>query len=90
MLRLSRLHLWDLRLLRFRLLLWDRIHRWRFLRGEGHVDVELDVRIDLGSGEFERFVAEGCDMADFDKDGDVDVVVTGKWGGPVWFENKRK
>lgn len=27
---------------------------------------------------------------DLDGDGDVDVVVTGKWGGPVWFENKRK
>lgn len=27
---------------------------------------------------------------DLDQDGDVDVVVTGKWGGPVWFENKRK
>jgi hypothetical protein len=27
---------------------------------------------------------------DLDGDGDTDVVVTGKWGGPVWFENKRK
>ncbi len=27
---------------------------------------------------------------DLDGDGDVDVVVTGKWGGPVWFENLRK
>ena len=29
-------------------------------------------------------------VADVDADGDIDVVVTGKWGGPVWFENKRK
>jgi len=27
---------------------------------------------------------------DVDGDGDPDVVVTGKWGGPVWFENKRR
>jgi hypothetical protein len=27
---------------------------------------------------------------DLDGDGDIDIVVTGKWGGPVWFENLRK
>jgi len=26
---------------------------------------------------------------DGDGDGDLDVIVTGKWGGPVWFENQR-
>ncbi len=26
-------------------------------------------------------------VTDLDADGDEDVVVTGKWGGPVWFEN---
>ncbi len=28
-------------------------------------------------------------LVDMDGDGDIDVVVTGKWGGPVWFENRR-
>lgn len=27
-------------------------------------------------------------VVDLDGDGDLDVVVTGKWGGPVWFENR--
>jgi len=29
-------------------------------------------------------------VVDMDGDGDLDIVVTGKWGGPVWFENKLK
>lgn len=29
-------------------------------------------------------------VVDLDGDGDLDIVVTGKWGGPAWFENKRK
>ncbi|NQT51861.1 VCBS repeat-containing protein [bacterium] len=29
-------------------------------------------------------------VADVDGDGDLDFVVTGKWGGPVLFENRRK
>ena len=27
-------------------------------------------------------------LVDLDGDGDLDIVVTGKFGGPVWFENK--
>ncbi len=26
-------------------------------------------------------------VIDLDADGDLDIVVTGKWGGPAWFEN---
>jgi hypothetical protein len=33
---------------------------------------------------------EPCGMGNFNKDGDLDRVVSGKWGGPVWFENKSK
>jgi hypothetical protein len=29
-------------------------------------------------------------VVDLDADGDLDIVVTGKWGGPVWFENQVK
>jgi hypothetical protein len=29
-------------------------------------------------------------VVDLDRDGDLDIVVTGKWGGPVWFENLAK
>ena len=28
------------------------------------------------------------DVVDLDGDGDLDMVTTGKWGGPVWFENR--
>ena len=41
---------------------------------------------------FDQGIGSGVNLCavDLDQDGDVDVVVTGKWGGPVWFENKRK
>jgi len=29
-------------------------------------------------------------VVDLDADGDLDIVVTGKFGGPVWFENRAK
>jgi len=28
-------------------------------------------------------------VVDLDSDGDLDIVVTGKWGGPAWFESTR-
>ena len=41
---------------------------------------------------FDEGIGSGINLCatDLDADGDVDVVVNGKWGGPVWFENKLK
>ncbi|NQT53876.1 VCBS repeat-containing protein, partial [bacterium] len=41
---------------------------------------------------FDKGIGSGISIpvVDLDGDGDLDVVVTGKYGGPVWFENKRK
>lgn len=41
---------------------------------------------------FDQGIGSGVNLCtvDLDKDGDIDVIVTGKWGGPVWFENKLK
>jgi hypothetical protein len=41
---------------------------------------------------FDKGIGAGLNIpvVDLDADGDLDVVVTGKYGGPVWFENKRK
>lgn len=41
---------------------------------------------------YDQGIGSGVNLCavDLDADGDVDVVVTGKWGGPVWFENQRQ
>jgi len=41
---------------------------------------------------YDQGIGSGLNLVatDLDGDGDTDVVVTGKWGGPVWFENMRK
>lgn len=38
---------------------------------------------------YDQGIGSGVSLCavDIDGDGDIDVVVTGKWGGPVWFEN---
>lgn len=42
------------------------------------------ISYDQGIGSGINIIA-----ADLDGDGDLDIIVTGKWGGPVWFENLR-
>jgi hypothetical protein len=41
---------------------------------------------------YDEGIGSGLNLiaTDLDGDGDIDIVVTGKWGGPVWFENKLK
>lgn len=41
---------------------------------------------------YDQGIGSGLNLVatDLDADGDIDVVVTGKWGGPVWFENTLK
>ena len=41
---------------------------------------------------FDEGIGSGMNIpvVDLDADGDLDIVVTGKWAGPVWFENKAK
>jgi hypothetical protein len=59
---------------------------WYELRpGPGARWIQHEISFDQGIGSGVELCA-----VDLDRDGDTDVIVTGKWGGPVWFENKRK
>ena len=39
---------------------------------------------------YDQGIGSGVNLCvrDLEGDGDLDVIVTGKWGGPVWFENR--
>ena len=59
---------------------WYELQRGKSPRWTKHV---LSYRQGIGAGM-------NIPVVDLDGDGDLDVVVTGKWGGPVWFENRAK
>jgi len=54
-------------------------------RGDGVEWIKHVITYDEGIGS-----SLNVPVVDLDGDGDLDVVVTGKWGGPVWFENQGK
>ena len=56
-----------------------------FTPGPDPVFAKYVVSYDNGIG-----VGLNVELADMDGDGDVDIVTTGKWGGPVILENKMK
>lgn len=61
------------------------VYWYQLKRGPNPVWTKHTISFNQGVGSSLNTV-----VADMDGDGDLDVVVTGKWGGPVWFENKRK
>mgnify|MGYP000854532570 FL=1 len=61
------------------------VYYYRLPRGASSDWARHAISFNEGIGSAVNLCAE-----DLDADGDIDVVVTGKWGGPVWFENRRK
>jgi hypothetical protein len=61
------------------------VYWYELKRGPGVEWVKHVISYDGGIGA-------GLDIpvVDIDADGDLDIVVTGKWGGPVYFESKSK
>jgi len=61
------------------------VYWYELKRGRSPVWTRHAISYDKGIGS-----GMSIPVVDLDNDGDLDVVVTGKWGGPVWFENKTK
>jgi hypothetical protein len=61
------------------------VYWYELQRGNPPQWTKHDISFDQGIGSGVNLCA-----VDLDQDGDIDIVVTGKWGGPVWFENLRK
>jgi len=61
------------------------VYWYELKRGRGVKWIKHVISYDEGISS-----ALNIPAVDLDGDGDLDIVVTGKWGGPVWFENKRK
>jgi hypothetical protein len=60
------------------------VYWYELRRGPAPEWVKHVISYDEGIGSGMNIPVE-----DLDGDGDLDIVVTGKWGGPVWFENRR-
>jgi len=56
---------------------------YRFKPGPNPAFARQTITLDEGIGAGLNIVA-----ADLDGDGDLDLVTTGKWGGPALFENR--
>jgi len=61
------------------------VYWYELKRGKSPKWIKHIVSYDEGIGS-----AYSLPVVDLDGDGDLDIVVCGKWGGPVWFENKLK
>jgi sugar phosphate isomerase/epimerase/HEAT repeat protein len=60
------------------------VYYYKLTRGRVPVWTKHAISYNEGIGSGVNLCA-----VDLDGDGDLDIVVTGKWGGPVWFENQR-
>jgi sugar phosphate isomerase/epimerase/HEAT repeat protein len=60
------------------------VYYYKLTRGPSPVWTKHVISYGQGIGSGVNLCA-----ADLDGDGDLDIIVTGKWGGPVWFENQR-